>query len=136
MAAAAELAGSAEGKAQLAKEAWGTALQRAKGDKVFDDPRLLKKSMKKVSWIVGGVDAGVAGMGVWVLSWTTLAARKSRKKVGGLGFRVLLEQMPGGGFGVAASACLLPVVFSCRDHRPLTPVPALTWRRPHPQPPV
>lgn len=36
-------------QAQLAKEAWGAALQRAKGDKVLDDPRLLKKSMKKVS---------------------------------------------------------------------------------------
>ncbi|PRW58169.1 surfeit locus 6-like protein [Chlorella sorokiniana] len=45
--AAAELAGSADGKAQLAKEAWGAALQRAKGDKVLDDPRLLKRSLKK-----------------------------------------------------------------------------------------
>lgn len=35
-------------QAQLAKEAWGAALQRAKGDKVLDDPRLLKKSLKKV----------------------------------------------------------------------------------------
>lgn len=33
---------------KLAKEAWGAALQRAKGEKVFDDPRLLKKSLKKV----------------------------------------------------------------------------------------
>ena len=35
-------------QAQLAKEAWGAALQRAKGDKVLDDPRLLKRSLKKV----------------------------------------------------------------------------------------
>ncbi|PSC68647.1 surfeit locus 6-like protein [Micractinium conductrix] len=45
--AAADLGATEEGKAQLQKEAWGAALQRAKGDKVFDDPRLLKKSMKK-----------------------------------------------------------------------------------------
>ena len=30
------------------QEAWGAALSRAKGDKVFDDPRLLRKSLKKV----------------------------------------------------------------------------------------
>lgn len=48
VAAAPGLAASAEGKAALEREAWGTALQRAKGDKVFDDPRLLKKSIKKV----------------------------------------------------------------------------------------
>lgn len=35
-------------QAKLQREAWGTALQRAKGDKVFDDPNLLKKSLKKV----------------------------------------------------------------------------------------
>jgi hypothetical protein len=35
-------------QAQLQKDAWGAALQRAKGDKVLDDPRLLQKSLKKV----------------------------------------------------------------------------------------
>jgi hypothetical protein len=31
----------------LEKEAWKAALARSKGDKVLDDPRLLKKSIKK-----------------------------------------------------------------------------------------
>lgn len=57
VAAASELGATQEGKAQLAKEAWGTALQRAKGDKVLDDPRLLKRSMKKVGgWLGGWLD--------------------------------------------------------------------------------
>jgi hypothetical protein len=34
----------AEGEEQ---EAWGAALKRAQGEKVFDDPKLLRKSMKK-----------------------------------------------------------------------------------------
>lgn len=33
---------------QLQREAWGAAMQRAKGERVLDDPRLLKKSIKKV----------------------------------------------------------------------------------------
>ena len=62
-AAAAGLAASAEGKAALEKEAWGAALQRAKGEKVLDDPRLLRKSIKKARagavcrpsrWAAGG----------------------------------------------------------------------------------
>jgi hypothetical protein len=36
--------GSAEGQEQ---EAWGAALKRAQGEKVFDDPKLLRKSLKK-----------------------------------------------------------------------------------------
>jgi hypothetical protein len=35
-------------QSQLQREAWGAALQRAKGERVLDDPRLLKKSIKKV----------------------------------------------------------------------------------------
>ena len=31
----------------LAKEAWGAALARASGEKVLDDPKLLRKSLKK-----------------------------------------------------------------------------------------
>ena len=34
-------------QAQLEKEAWKAALARSQGDKVLDDPRLLKKSIKK-----------------------------------------------------------------------------------------
>lgn len=48
-------------QAQLAKEAWGAALQRAKGDKVLDDPRLLKRSLKKVRRVAAG-GAGSAGV--------------------------------------------------------------------------
>ena len=33
----------------LAKEAWGAALARASGEKVLDDPKLLRKSLKKES---------------------------------------------------------------------------------------
>ncbi|GAB4818093.1 hypothetical protein N2152v2_005139 [Parachlorella kessleri] len=42
-----ELGGTAEGKTVLAKEAWGAALARASGDRVLDDPKLLRKSLKK-----------------------------------------------------------------------------------------
>ena len=38
---------SAEGKALEKEHAWKASLQRAQGDKVLDDPRLLKKSLKK-----------------------------------------------------------------------------------------
>lgn len=41
------LAGSNEGKAMAQNLAWKTALGRAKGDKVLDDPKLLRKSLKK-----------------------------------------------------------------------------------------
>ena len=41
-------------QAQLQREAWGSALQRATGAKVLDDPRLLKKSLKKVGGGRGG----------------------------------------------------------------------------------
>jgi hypothetical protein len=66
-AAATELGASQEGKAQLQKEAWGTALQRAKGDKVLDDPRLLKRSMKKVGTRAGW--SGWAGAGRCNEAW-------------------------------------------------------------------
>lgn len=42
-----QLGSTPEGQAQLEKEAWKAALARSKGDKVLDDPRLLKKSIKK-----------------------------------------------------------------------------------------
>lgn len=44
---AGELVQTIEGRAKLEKEAWGTALSRAKGDKVKDDPKLLRRSIKK-----------------------------------------------------------------------------------------
>jgi len=44
---AGELVQTVEGRAKLEKEAWGTALSRAKGDKVKDDPKLLRRSIKK-----------------------------------------------------------------------------------------
>lgn len=34
-------------QAALQKQAWGAALARASGEKVLDDPRLLRRSMKK-----------------------------------------------------------------------------------------
>lgn len=34
-------------QSKLDREAWGAALARAGGEKVLDDPRLLKKSLKK-----------------------------------------------------------------------------------------
>ena len=64
-AAATELGASQEGKAQLQREAWGTALQRAKGDKVLDDPRLLKRSMKKVGRLAGRLAGWQDGWGAW-----------------------------------------------------------------------
>jgi hypothetical protein len=45
--AAAVAAGGGEGKARVEREAWGSAVARAQGDKVLDDPRLLRKSLKK-----------------------------------------------------------------------------------------
>lgn len=42
-----DLAASSEGQAKLQKEAWGSALSRAKGEKILDDPKLLRKSLKK-----------------------------------------------------------------------------------------
>ena len=40
-------AATAEGQAQLAKQSWQAALARASGEKVLDDPKLLKKSIKR-----------------------------------------------------------------------------------------
>lgn len=39
----------------MQQEAWGTALARAAGEKVYDDPKLLRKSLKKV---LGGGSQG------------------------------------------------------------------------------
>jgi len=39
--------GASAGDAGEEQEAWGAALKRAQGEKVFDDPKLLRKSMKK-----------------------------------------------------------------------------------------
>ncbi len=40
-------AASLDGQVQLVHEGWRTALARASGEKVLDDPKLLKKSLKK-----------------------------------------------------------------------------------------
>jgi len=50
-AAVAEAGGAAteEGAALLAQQSWGAALSRAAGDKVLDDPRLLRKSIKRAN---------------------------------------------------------------------------------------
>ena len=42
-------AATAEGQAQLAKQSWQAALARASGEKVLDDPKLLKKSIKRAA---------------------------------------------------------------------------------------
>lgn len=42
-----ELASTEEGKEVVRQEAWRSALARAKGEKVLDDPKLLRKSLKK-----------------------------------------------------------------------------------------
>ncbi|GAQ86080.1 hypothetical protein KFL_002690060 [Klebsormidium nitens] len=41
-----EKAGTKEGQEKLAKHAWTSSLKRASGEKVLDDPKLLKKSIK------------------------------------------------------------------------------------------
>lgn len=48
-AAAGELIATPEGRAQLQKDAWNAALARAQGEKVKDDPKLLRKSLKSES---------------------------------------------------------------------------------------
>ena len=51
-AAAVESAGGAAtpaGQAMLSKQAWGAALARASGEKVLDDPKLLRKSIKRAA---------------------------------------------------------------------------------------
>ena len=40
-------AASAEGQALMQRQSWGAALARASGEKVLDDPKLLKKSIKR-----------------------------------------------------------------------------------------
>ncbi len=40
---------TAEGQALLSKQSWGAALARASGEKVLDDPKLLKKSIKRAA---------------------------------------------------------------------------------------
>ena len=40
---------TAEGQALLAKQSWQAALARASGEKVLDDPKLLKKSIKRAA---------------------------------------------------------------------------------------
>eukprot|EP00798_Chlamydomonas_sp_ICE-L_P002205 gene2205-33765_t len=42
-----EMEASADGKVRLKEEAWKSALKRATGEKVLDDPKLLKRSLKK-----------------------------------------------------------------------------------------
>ncbi|KAK9807529.1 hypothetical protein WJX72_001705 [[Myrmecia] bisecta] len=41
------LAASQDGKEQVRQEAWQAAMSRAKGEKVLDDPKLLRRSLKK-----------------------------------------------------------------------------------------
>jgi hypothetical protein len=40
---------TAEGQAVLTKQSWGAALARASGEKVLDDPKLLRKSIKRAA---------------------------------------------------------------------------------------
>lgn len=40
---------TAEGQQLLTKQSWGAALARASGEKVLDDPKLLKKSIKRAA---------------------------------------------------------------------------------------
>jgi len=44
---AAALANTAEGEAKAHTEAWSVAMARARGEKVLDDPKLLRRSLKK-----------------------------------------------------------------------------------------
>mmetsp|Transcript_31557 Transcript_31557/g.80879 ORF Transcript_31557/g.80879 Transcript_31557/m.80879 type:complete len:364 (+) Transcript_31557:65-1156(+) len=44
---AAAMAGTSEGKELAASEAWKSALARAQGERVLDDPKLLRRSLKK-----------------------------------------------------------------------------------------
>ena len=68
------------------QEAWKTASARAAGEKVYDDPKLLKKSLKKVRWILlsenmyFGVLASVRPANVLLLTHFPLRAQSPNRR--------------------------------------------------------